>query len=67
MKMLSQRTLERIDDLVRVLNFEANTGQHVTLQVSQNIFDMESFSRRRLVYLNGQEVGEVVEEIVPFV
>ncbi len=67
MKALPHNILQVIDDLVRTLNFEAKTGQRVTLEVSQNVFDIEEFSRRRVVYVNGQAAGEITEEIDPFV
>lgn len=67
MKALPHNMLQVIDDLVRALNFEAKTGQRVTLEVGPNVFDIEEFSRRRVVYVNGQKAGEITEEIAPFI
>lgn len=67
MNQISERTLRMIDDVVRTLCFEAKTGKSVTLEVGQNFYEIEDFVRKREIFINGQRVGEVVDEIDPFV
>lgn len=64
---ISEKTLHMIDDLIRVLRFEANTSDCVILQIKSADFDMEMFARKREIYLNEKKIGEITEEIMPFV
>ena len=67
MKMLSQKTLQLIDDAMRSLDFELKTGNKVNISIGPKVFDMELFARKHQIYVNDQPVGEIIEEIDPFV
>jgi hypothetical protein len=67
MNQVSQVTLHMINDVIHMLNLEAKTGKSVTLEVGQNTFIIEDFVRKREIFVNGQRVGEIAEEIEPFI
>lgn len=67
MNQVSERTLQMIDDIIRTLNFEAKTGRSVTLEVGPTTCTLEDFARRRDIFVNGRRVGEIVDQIDPFV
>ena len=67
MSKVSEKTLYMIDDLVRALGFELKTGQSVKISIGPNTFDMENFARKRSIFVNDQNVGDVIDHIDPFV
>lgn len=67
MNQVSERTLQMIDDIVRTLNFEVKTGKSVTLGVGPTTYPPDDFVRKRDIFVNGQKIGEIVDEIDPFI
>lgn len=64
---LTQETLNKIDEVMRLINFELKTGRKVEVEMSIPFYEPEDFVRKRRVFVNGNPVGIVTEEIDPFV
>jgi hypothetical protein len=67
MNKVSDRTLQLLVDAIRALDFDLKTGRSANITLGPKTFDMDQFARKYSVYVNDMNVGEVIEEIDPFV
>ena len=64
---LSQETLNKIEEVMCLINFELKTGKKAHIEIGPAFYEPEDFVTKRRVFINGVQVGIVTEEIDPFV
>jgi hypothetical protein len=64
---LSEKTLHLLVEAMNLINFELKTGRKLEIEISTPFYEPKDFVRKQKIFINGDPVGTVTEEIDPFV